>query len=209
MKHATLLLFAFLFCAHLTAEDTRPDSRKKSSPYYRIHTSEDDASREKKWAALNLSTPQACMENFVFSCRDKNYERASYSLDMRYVENQSRKKRKEYSRKLFYVLRQKMTIPWHSIPDTPDAAVIESRFKSVSGDQRNLLLGRISDKDRDIEIRLHRVRYGEKKPVWLYSANLVENIPLLYENFGPGLLDQYLPAWIKIRFWGICRFGNG
>lgn len=194
------MLHRFIFiCLILTpvlASAQTGSENNQNRPFYQISSQQENFDK-----SINLSTPQACLENFILSCKQDNYARAAASLDTRFIDDHNNTAR-ELSKKFFYVLNQKTIIPWKSIPDRPDGLSNNNITNKVSGDNRNILLDTINHQGRDIEIRLYRVKFPQYDPFWLFSPNTVENIETLYSQFGPGILDKRLPEWVKIRMWG-------
>ena len=49
-------------------------------------------------------------------------------------------------------------------------------------------------------MRLGRYRVGEEDPVWLIMPESVSSIPALYEEYGPSMLESYIPERFKASF---------
>ncbi|HCL22099.1 MAG TPA: mechanosensitive ion channel protein MscS, partial [Halomonas sp.] len=47
---------------------------------------------------------------------------------------------------------------------------------------------------------LGRYRVGEEDPVWLIMPESVSSIPALYEEYGPSMLESYIPERFKASF---------
>lgn len=159
--------------------------------------------------AFNLQTPQAALEHFVLSSRADEFVRAARALNLNLLpEAEQAEAAPELARKLFYLLESKNLINWDALPDRPDgqvAAIPGSTSPQAGSPRRTLLLGELTLDNRPISINVQRVRVAEGEPVWVFSANTVENIPALYETFGPTALDRALPTWSKNRpFWGVA-----
>lgn len=165
-----------------------------------------NAELPKSKESVNLQTPQSSLENFIFSSREGEYERAAQSLNFNLIPRSQRKqKAAELAAKLYYVINQTFWIDWGEIPDRPDGqkdAYIGSNDPLAGKPRRVIPIGTVELGGRDVDINLARVRPGDKSPVWVISAQTVENIEELYATHGPGLLDQYLPEWMKVRLAG-------
>ncbi len=157
---------------------------------------------------VNLSTPQALLEHFILSGRKKRFHTAAHGLDLNlFPEDRQGRDAAALAENLAYVLEQKVSIPWDDLPDRPDGQITSTAAsdaeKELAGEpRRSILLTSIDADGRSLPIRIQRVKPADGDPVWVFSASTVENIPLLYEKFGPGFVDRYLPAWMRVRAMG-------
>ncbi len=156
---------------------------------------------------INLQTPQATLEHFIINARNKNYEQAAYALNLNLLpDHLTRKDAGILAEKLNFVLNQRISIPWDNISDRPDGQVDFSTAtnKAIAGKpRRSISFGKTELNNRDINFRLQRVKYEDKSPIWLISAQTVENIEPLYNSFGPRKLDRMIPKWISFKLFGI------
>jgi len=156
---------------------------------------------------VNLQTPQASLEHFVLSSRNKDFKSASYSLNLNLLpKNVSEEQVKKLARKLFMVINQNVSLDWDELSDRPDGQADETTRtnKAIAGKpRRSLELGKLEIKNRDISLRLQRVKYRNEPPYWLISANTVENIDALYAVYGPSSIGQMVPNW----GWETSTFG--
>ncbi|PHN03271.1 mechanosensitive ion channel family protein [Flavilitoribacter nigricans] len=158
-------------------------------------------------APVNLQSPQACMEQFVLACREQAYEQAAYALNLNLLpEKMQLDKAAVLAEKLYYVIDKRVRISWDELPDRPDAQIDHAGTGSsalVGKARRNLRLTSLAADGRDISLSLQRVKKEGEPPVWLISANTVENIEILYETYGPGKLSRWVPQWGKFDILGI------
>ncbi|GAA4322003.1 hypothetical protein GCM10023115_49870 [Pontixanthobacter gangjinensis] len=156
---------------------------------------------------INLQTPQATLEHFIINARNKNYQQAAYALNLNLMpDNLSLEEAAVLAEKLNFTLQQRISIPWDQLPDRPDGQIdiTTTTNQAVAGQpRRSLSFGQTELKDRAIEFRLQRLKYGDKSPIWLISAQTVENIEPLYRSFGPRKLDRMVPTWISFEVFGI------
>jgi len=154
----------------------------------------------------NLETPQACIENFIFSSRDDDFGRAARSLNFRLLDDVSEDQAAAAAERLYFVIDQELWIDWEAIPDRSDGMLDRDTLGSsdpmAGRARRGLRLGSIDVDGRDVPIRLQRVRAPDADPIWLFSAHTVENIDLLYQAHGPGWLERRMPEWSRARWWG-------
>ncbi len=151
---------------------------------------------------INLSTPQASMENFMLAAEEDDWARAAYSLDLSMIPPDEQEMRgAEYARKLHFIMLQNFRIPWSELADRPDG-VVPSAGVSGSRDStpvRALVLGTAELDARPIDVMLERIKPGEGAPVWLISAQSVDNIPELWAVYRPGPIAALLPEWAGQR----------
>ncbi|MBZ9630170.1 mechanosensitive ion channel family protein [Salegentibacter sp. LM13S] len=152
---------------------------------------------------FNLQTPQATLEHFVISCRNKNFKDAAYALNLNLMPNSiTEKEAIDMAQKLYFVMDQRVAIDWHGLPDRPDGQVDirTTTNQAVAGEpRRSVVFGETRIDDRDIIFRLQRVKYRDYGAFWLISANTVENTEELYQIYGPTFLDRHMPTWSQAK----------
>lgn len=153
----------------------------------------------------NLETPQACVENFMLSARHSDYDRAARSLNFRLIEDLTDNEAASLAEQFYFVLKQELWIDWESLPDRADGMVdrdLLTESGPLVGEPRiGLRLGSIQVDGRGIPVRLQRVQTSDTEPVWLFSAQTVDNIESFYEVHGPGWLERRMPGWASARGW--------
>lgn len=153
----------------------------------------------------NLETPQACVENFMLSARDGDYTRAARSLNFRLISDLTDEVAASLAEQFYFVLKQELWIDWESLPDRADGMVdrdLLTESGPLVGEPRiGLRLGSIQVDGREVPVRLQRVQTADTEPVWLFSAQTVDNIESLYEVHGPGWLERRMPGWASARGW--------
>ncbi len=148
--------------------------------------------------ALNLSTPQACVENFVFSAEAGNFQQAARSLNLDLIPTEDQEKRAaELAEQLHSVWQRKVWLDWGQLPDRANGQLdVATGDNPLAGKPRkNIRIALISANGRGVPIRLQRVKAKDSEPIWLFSANTVENIPRLYQEFGPSEFAEMMPTW--------------
>ncbi|QLE02530.1 mechanosensitive ion channel [Galbibacter sp. BG1] len=155
----------------------------------------------------NLQTPQAALEHFVVSCRNQNYEAAAYALNLNLLpDNIKHTDAGKLAQKLFIVLDSRIKIDWDGLSDRPDGQtdIRTTTNQAIAGQaRRSVVFGTIDLEERDVILRLQRVKYQDYGAFWLISSNTVENIEPLYEEYGPRKLDRMMPSWARIKFLNI------
>ena len=154
----------------------------------------------------NLQTPQAALEHFVRTGRDERWAEAVHALNLNLIdEDRQPALAPALAEQLFYVLDTQLGFDWEGLPDRPDGAEDPTMGQSgplVGEPRRSLRVGVLTVGERDVTVRLQRVRVGNEAPVWVVSPQTVENVPALYEAFGPGPVDRAVPAWARVEVLG-------
>ncbi|BAO54201.1 mechanosensitive ion channel family protein [Nonlabens marinus] len=157
--------------------------------------------------SMNFRTPQATLEEFIFSCREDDFEAAAYALNLnRMPSSLTKEKAAILAEKLFFVINQRVAIEWGSVSDRPDGQIdIQTATnQAIAGKpRRSVYFGQVDLNGRDAVLRLQRVKYLDYGAFWLISADTVENIEELYEVYGPRKLDRMIPSWARFDFLGI------
>jgi small-conductance mechanosensitive channel len=156
--------------------------------------------------AINRATPQALLEFMIRASRSDDYERAAHGLNLRLIpRDRQANQGPSLARHLCYLIRNKLSIPWSDIPDRPDGQLdvaSGARDHLLGKPRRSIRIGEIPLDGRDLPFRIQRVKAGDANPVWVFAPSTVENIPKLYERFGPGLVERILPPWSRARLLG-------
>lgn len=158
---------------------------------------------------VNRETPQASLENFILSARNADYLKASHSLNLNLISDDvSNKQIEQLANKLYIIINKNVNIDWDKLPETPDGQVVESfnENNALAGKSRkSIAFGKLYINERDVTLRLQRVKYKTEPPYWVISANTVEHIDALYVAYGPTKMVQLIPEdWgLKGEFFNI------
>ena len=205
MRLDTLTLYALALVVGIAgAALAQDDSGSEVDRYF--HADEINAGLPPLDDTPNLETPQACLEFFLDRGADSDFTAASHALNLRLLGNVSSTTAAQAAERLFFVVQREVWIDWDLIPDRPDGAddgAGRSAGDSMVGvPRRSIELDSIDVDGRSYPIRLQRLKTPDAEPVWLFSAQTVENIDRLYERHGPGWLEQRLPDWASGVGWG-------
>ncbi len=156
---------------------------------------------------FNLRTPQAALEHFVLSARNNDFQDAIHAMNFNLMpKTLTEEDAITLAKKLYFVINQRANINWDALSDRPDGQVDISTTtnQAIAGKpRRSVVFGEVALGDRDIVFRVQRIRYKEYGALWLISANTVDNIEPLYQEYGPRKLDLMMPEWARITFLGI------
>ena len=156
----------------------------------------------------NLETPLAALEFFQSALMKQQYDLAAYALNMNLIDDKSQRSRAlDLTKRLDFLLSEKELYVFDDLPDRPDGLIEPplGNTSSVMGiPRRSIQLGYIDYRERRVPIYLQRVRVGDEAPIWVFSAQTVDNIDNLYEQYHPAEFERYLPMWLKLKFFGIA-----
>lgn len=155
----------------------------------------------------NLVTPLATLEFFQSAVMKKQHDLAAYALNMNLIDEKSQRSRGiELVKRLDFLLSERNLYVFDDLPDRPDGLVEPplGNDSSITGVvRRSIQLGYIDYRERRVPIHLQRVQVENNTPIWVFSEQTVGNIDNLYEQYHPAEFERYLPAWLKIKFFGI------
>lgn len=63
--------------------------------------------------------------------------------------------------------------------------------------RRSISLNDLELSGRPADIRLNRVKPADNPPVWVFSAQTVQDIEPLYARYGPGWLENKMPPLLQ------------
>ena len=156
----------------------------------------------------NLTTPLATLEFFQSAVMKQQYDLAAYALNMNLIDQTiQRNHALELSERLDFLLSEKELYVFDDLPDRPDGLIEPplGNTSSIMGiPRRSIQLGYIDYRERRVPISLQRVRVGDAAPIWVFSAQTVDNIDNLYEQYQPAEFEGYLPTWLKLKIFSIA-----
>jgi small-conductance mechanosensitive channel len=159
-------------------------------------------------ALPSQEVPRACLEHFVRACREGAFHEAANALNFNLMPAaQQQEVAEARARELFYILSKSVRIDWDLLSDRPDGQINQgiTAQQSITGQPlRSINFGSLDLNGQTLPLRIQRVRVEEQSPVWVVSANTVENIIPLYKAYGPSPLAQRIPVWAKTEIIGIA-----
>lgn len=153
--------------------------------------------------SVNRETPQSSLENFILSARNGDYLKASHSLNLNLIpDNVSNKQIEQLNHKLYIIINRNINIDWDKLSERPDGQIDEifNKNKAVAGKPRkSIAFGKLKLNERNVTLRLQRVKYKTEPPYWVISANTVEHIDALYAAYGPSKMVQLIPEGWRLK----------
>ena len=140
--------------------------------------------------AYDRGVPRSAMLGFLVACREGNYERAAEYLDLRRLNAKEREGKAVLARQLKFVLDQELWVEIENLSPQP-----EGHAGDGLPSYRDRV-GTLHTEAGPVDILLQRVPRSDGVSIWKISSTTVAQIPALYDEFGYGPLEAWLPAWM-------------
>ncbi len=203
---AAALLAVFMALVGVQASAQSGGSGAQSSEPFVYEVERLDNAAPSAKPPLDLDTPMGLMESFMAAGERGDWSRAAGALDMANIDVPDRSP-DELAAKLYDVVHRSIAIDWTALPDRPDAVDTNTSAKDPMAGvaRRSLTIGHLELSNRVVPVRIARVMVPGQEPVWVFSRQTVENVPALYEAYGPTRFEQMLPAPLrKQAFWTLA-----
>lgn len=159
---------------------------------------------------VDRATPRATMETLLYLAAREEWQAAAHLLNLNAFPADAQPERgPELARKLHTVIQRKAVIDWSDLRDRPDGLDAEASDRSAIGAEprKSILLWQLALPNHPAAIRLNRVLPGDGDPVWVFSAQTVQNIDALHDIYGPSDLERSLPDfWREEGAIGLLRW---
>ncbi len=130
-------------------------------------------------------SPQGTMKGYIAACREGDYAKAANYLDLRRVTGDG----PTLARQLRTILSRTLWVDIDALSPQHDG-----RLDDGLPPYRELL-GNIDTKRGKVDILLQRVPREDGVAIWKVAGVTVAQVPDLYEEFGYGVLEQFLPEF--------------
>ncbi|MBZ0329703.1 mechanosensitive ion channel family protein [Halomonas sp. ANAO-440] len=153
--------------------------------------------------AVRRDTPRESIRSFQQLTDQEEYISAAHVLNLSELDAAEQSQRgAELARQLAEILRRGEWLDVSDLPGRQDAAIEDpsGQHPQAGEPRRNLELASLEAKGDTYDIRLARYRVDEEDPIWLITPDSVASIPMLYEEYGPSLLEAYIPERFKTSF---------
>ncbi|MCE9665651.1 mechanosensitive ion channel family protein [Halomonas sp. M5N1S17] len=178
------------------ANDGESESEEREwFPLESLNTGLDEVPEE-----LRRETPRETIRSFLALTGQEDFAGAAHVLNLSDLDpDEQRERGEELARQLAEVLRRGEWLNVSDLSGRPDAAIEDpaGQHPQTGQPRRNLELASLEAKGDTYDVRLARYRVEDEDPVWLITPDSVAAIPVLYEAFGPSLLEAYIPDRFK------------
>lgn len=182
-----------------------------------IAQTQGDESENERWFAIDsLNTglgdvpeevgrmsPREMVRSFLAFTESEDYATAAHMLNLNDIDpGEQQSQGAELARQLAEVLKRGEWLNASNMSGRQDAVIEDpSGQNPLAGEpQRNIELAALKVDGQAYDVRLGRYRVGEEDPVWLVMPESVSFIPALYEEYGPSMLERYIPERLKASF---------
>ena len=137
------------------------------------------------------STPRSCVAAFFKAFHRENYERAAQYLDS----SLELPEREELAYNLGVILDRKLSASLSALSEKPEGNPDDGLAAYRD------LLGIIPSESGNVDILLDRVQRGKERPLWLFSAESLQEVPRLYSEVEATWFERYVPEGLRTRRW--------
>ncbi|PVA11330.1 mechanosensitive ion channel protein MscS [Pelagivirga sediminicola] len=155
---------------------------------------------------IQRRTPRESVRNFIEVSDAGRHDAAAYFLNLSDLPQDERAAAgADLARQLAIVIDRQLWIDWASLSARPDAMQEHGGANSaLAGKARRDLGLKLAQVDgQAYEIRLGRYKAEGADPVWLFTPQTVDNIPVLYRAFGPAWFERHIPDQLTQRVAGL------
>ena len=145
---------------------------------------------------LGRSTPQGAALGFMRAMDKEDYERAVEYLDTK----QSPKRAEQLAVELHFIIDRGLSRDLNNLSRKPEGDLSDG----LSPDRQRV--GIVKAGSLSIDIQLQRVNREGEPPLWLFSADTLRQVPLVYEQLDVPLVDRYVPAVLTQTRYLLCLF---
>lgn len=137
---------------------------------------------------FNRGTPRGSVYGFLQAAKKRDFQKAAEYLDLRRLSTRQREEGAEFARQLATVLARTVSVDFDKLSASNEGQA-EDGLPSYQD-----LLARIETPSGPVDLLLQRVpREGDSVRIWKFASSTVAEIPDLYEEFGHGQLERWLP----------------
>lgn len=152
-------------------------------------------------------SPREAIRSFLTFTESGDYASAAHLLNLNGIDSSEQQARgAELARQLAEVLKRGEWLNASNLPARQDAAIEDTSGQNplAGAPRRNIELAALKVEGQAYDVRIGRYRINEEDPVWLVMPESVSSIPALYEEYGPSMLESYIPERLKASF-GILK----
>ncbi len=149
---------------------------------------------------MSLATPRETLRNFLKLTDDEEFAAAAHVLNLSAFSSDEQQERgAELARQLAEVLRRGEWLNASNLSGRQDAAIEDPSGQNPRAGEprRDIEVASLKAEGQTYDIRLGRYRVEDEDPIWLIMPDSVSAIPLLYDEYGPSMLEEYIPERLK------------
>lgn len=195
------LVAAVVFTFSSLCAAQTPDEEREETRWFAVDSLNAGLGEAPK--AVKRITPRELIRSFLTLTENEDYAAAAHALNLAELPAAEQRERGgQLARQLSEVLKRGEWLQVSGLPGRQDAAIEDpsGQHPQVGKPRRNLKLASLTAQGETYDIRLGRYRVGDEEPVWLIMPESVSSIPLLYQEYGPLMFEEYIPERFKASF---------
>lgn len=148
-------------------------------------------------------TPRESVRSFVALTEQEEYAAAAHLLNLSDLSSDEQVERgSQLAMQLAEVFKRGEWLNVSNLPGRQDAAIEDTTGQNpLAGmPRRDIEITSLQADGEAYDIRLGRYQVDGEDPVWLIMPESVSAIPVLYEEYGPSMLEEYIPSRFKSSF---------
>ncbi|MDP3535992.1 MAG: mechanosensitive ion channel family protein [Halomonas sp.] len=148
-------------------------------------------------------TPRETVRSFVELTNEKYYAAAAHLLNLSDLSaDEQAEQGSELAEQLAEVFKRGEWLNVSRLSGRQDAAIEDATGQNPQAGmpRRDIEITSLQAGGEAYDIRLGRYQLHDEDPVWLIMPESVSSIPVLYDEYGPSILEEYIPDRFKSSF---------
>lgn len=179
--------------------------------------SQGDESEDRQWFSVDTvnaglgavpddvkrRTPRESVRSFVELTEEEEYAAAAHLLNLSDLSTDEQAEQgSQLAKQLAEVFKRGEWLSVSNLSGRQDAAIEDATGQNPQAGmpRRDIEITSLQAGGEAYDIRLGRYRVEGDDPVWLIMPESVSSIPVLYEEYGPSVIEEYIPDRFKSSF---------
>lgn len=193
-----VIVFAF---SNLCAAQTQGEEGEEATQWFT--TDELNVGLGEAPDEINRMSPREAIRSFLELTEEEDYQGAAHVLNLAELSPEEQQERGHVlARQLAEVFRRGEWLSASNLSGRQDAVIEDTTGENplAGNPRRDIELASLQADGEAYDIRLGRYRVGDEDPIWLIMPGSVTSIPLLYDEYGPSMVEEYIPDRFKTTF---------
>lgn len=179
--------------------------------------SQGDESEDRQWFSVDTvnaglgavpddvkrRTPRESVRSFVELTEEEEYAAAAHLLNLSDLSTDEQAEQgSQLAKQLAEVFKRGEWLSVSNLSGRQDAAIEDATGQNPQAGmpRRDIEITSLQAGGEAYDIRLGRYRVEGDDPVWLIMPESVSSIPVLYDEYGPSVIEEYIPDRFKSSF---------
>ena len=152
---------------------------------------------------VSRATPRESVRSFVELTEKEDFTAAAHLLNLSELSSDEQAERgSQFAMQLAEVFKRGEWINVSNLSGRQDAAIEDATGQNPQAGvpRRDIEITSLQAGGEAYDIRLGRYHVEGEDPVWLITPESISSIPVLYEEYGPSILEEYIPDRLKTSF---------